>query len=194
MSAASSFESMHSTWSACWWPRVTRRELMQARPIWRFFSTMGSATPNVSPTHTRFLSTASPVAERLESPLLPSGPAGVSQTTGTITQPSKREVVGTKTVSGARTSYFRFLVLDAVDLKEFRATAEVTPVWRTTVTSSGSSGDLRRVFPVLAAAASDHVGTNTGQAIRVDIYETDRRVKIVKGLVEQSASGAPETD
>lgn len=51
------------------------------------------------------------------------------------------------------------------------------PLWRTSVHGSGSSGDLRRVFPVPMAAAQPDLGRGTGRAIDVEPTETDARVE-----------------
>ena len=59
---------------------------------------------------------------------------------------------------------------------------EILPLWKTNITSTGSSGDLRLVFPVLVGAAADHLGTNTGHQVVVELGEDDIRVRRVKGL------------
>jgi len=108
------------------------------------------------------------------------GSGGYSHTTGTIQQQPTYGVVGTQTYSGTRTSYFRYLILDAVDLSALREAQEIVPVWKTTITSRGASGDLRRVFPVLIGAAAEHVATNTGQQVHIRLYEGDERVDRIK--------------
>ena len=72
--------------------------------------------------------------------------------------------------------------LDAVDLDEYRETEKEIQLWKTTVTSSGSSGDLRQVFPILVAAAKPHIGSNTGKKVKVILSEGDKRVTEIKGL------------
>lgn len=83
--------------------------------------------------------------------------------------------------SGSYSTFFRFLLLSAYDLKIYREQEKEVQVWKTTVTSSGSSGDLRRVFPILVAASKPYVGINTGQQIKVILDETDQAVIDVKG-------------
>jgi hypothetical protein len=77
------------------------------------------------------------------------------------------------------------LVLDAVDLDEYKRTQKALPIWKTTVTSTGSSGDLRLVFPVLVAASVPYIGTNTGKKVDVTIKEDDKLVVQIKGLSNQ---------
>ena len=91
-------------------------------------------------------------------------------------------VVGSTTHTGTRATYFRYFWLDAVDLDEYRRTEKVSQLWKTTVTSIGSSGDLRQVFPVLVGAAKNYYGTNTGKKVNVTLFENDKRVLEVKGV------------
>jgi len=55
-------------------------------------------------------------------------------------------------------------------------------VWRTVVTSRGTSNDLREVFPVLVAASQPYISTNTGKQVKVILNENDRAVIEIKGL------------
>jgi hypothetical protein len=81
------------------------------------------------------------------------------------------------------TTYKRFLILDALDLAASRADPDkAVQLWQTTVTSIGSNGDLRIVFPILIGAAKEYIGSNTGKKVTVTLYENDRRVLDVKGL------------
>ena len=90
-------------------------------------------------------------------------------------------VTGSKTHSGSYTTFFRYMFLDAVDLDEYRKTKKEKQIWKISVSSSGSSGDLRRVFPILVAASKPHIGTNTGKKVKVSLKETDKRVIEVIG-------------
>lgn len=91
-------------------------------------------------------------------------------------------IVGSSTHTGTRITYFKYLWLDAVDLDEYRRTEKVNQLWKTMVTSTGSSGDLRQVFPVLVGAAKEYFGTNTGKKVQVTLFENDKRVLDVKGI------------
>ena len=108
------------------------------------------------------------------------GSGGSTYSSGTITQAPTYGVTGVQTYSGTRTSYFRFLTLDAIDLSQYEEGKDIVPAWKTTVTSRGSSSDLRRVFPVLVGASQEHIGTNTGKQVTVELTETDARVKQVR--------------
>lgn len=55
-------------------------------------------------------------------------------------------------------TYFRYLAIDAIDLDEFKRVQKVVQLWNMTVTSTGSSGDLREIFPILVAASVRRLG------------------------------------
>jgi hypothetical protein len=54
-------------------------------------------------------------------------------------------------------------------------------VWSTSITSTGSSGDIRRVFPYLIVAGQTYFGKSSGEKIVVKVYEGDQRVTQLKG-------------
>ena len=103
---------------------------------------------------------------------------------GTTTYTPTYGIKGYSSHVGSYTTFFRFLILDAVDLKEYRRSEKVVEAWRTTVTSSGSSGDLRLVFPVLVAAAKPYIGTNTGKQVDLKLSEQDKAVLEIKGFTK----------
>lgn len=108
------------------------------------------------------------------------GPDGLTLTTGTITTPSTYGQIGTRTQTRESITYFRYLILDAWDLNAFRSSQKAVPVWKTIVTSTGISGDLRVVFPILVAASEPFIGLNTGGRMRVELKESDPRVVAVR--------------
>ena len=79
------------------------------------------------------------------------------------------------------------MLLDAYDLDIYRKEKKLKEVWRTTVTSSGSSGDLRRVFPILVAASKPYIGSNTENKIKVVLYENDSEVLAIKGVSSEKS-------
>ncbi len=103
---------------------------------------------------------------------------------GTTTYIPSYGITGYTTHIDSYTTFFRFIVLDAVDLVEYNHSEKIIQVWKTTVTSRGSSGDLRRVFPVLMAAATPYIGTNTGKQVDVTLTEGDKAVSEIKGLAK----------
>lgn len=80
-------------------------------------------------------------------------------------------------------NYSRYLALDAYDTAEYESTNELKEVWKTIVTSTGSSGDLRSVFPVLVGASAEYWGTNTGKQVSITITESNKKIVEVKESV-----------
>lgn len=104
---------------------------------------------------------------------------------GTTTYTPTYGITGYTTHIGTYTTYFRFFVLDAIDLEEYKSSQKVVQLWQTTVTSTGSSADLRRVFPVLVAASKPYIGTNTGKKVKLTLTENDKAVVEIRGLTDQ---------
>lgn len=80
------------------------------------------------------------------------------------------------------TTYTRYYELNAIDLEYYKKTQKQKELWKTTVTSTGSNGDLRRVFPILIAASKKYIGSNTGKQVKVQLYEDDTKVLELKGI------------
>jgi hypothetical protein len=80
--------------------------------------------------------------------------------------PSQTSKVVTKT-----TTYLRYLILEAYDSEN-----KQSQLWKTTLKSEGSSGDLRTALPHMIAAAIFDFGTNTGHRIEKKMYQNAARV------------------
>lgn len=91
-------------------------------------------------------------------------------------------VTGYNTYTGTRTTFFRYALITGYDFEKYKENEKQIQLWKTTITSTGSSGDLRRVFPILIGASIPYLATNTGQKIDVSLKENDKIVRIVKGL------------
>jgi hypothetical protein len=111
--------------------------------------------------------------------------SGMASYSGTTTYTPTYGITGYQTHIGTRITYTRFMVLDAYDLEEYRKTREEVQLWKTTAISTGSSGDLRRVFPIMVAACTEHIGENTGKQVEIVLYENDKRVQEIKALPEK---------
>ncbi len=110
---------------------------------------------------------------------------GYGSYSGTTTYTPTYGVTGATTHTGSYTTYFRFMFLDAVDLEEYKKSKKEIQLWKTTVTSTGYSSDLRRVFPVLVAASKKHIATNTGKKITIELFEVDAQVLEIKDIVRE---------
>jgi hypothetical protein len=86
------------------------------------------------------------------------------------------------------TTYFRAIDVTAYDYKVFKATKQLQQVWKVTVTSEGTSGDMRSVLPVLLAEGRPYFGKSTGRKIDVKMSPESREVEMVR---TGGASGRP---
>lgn len=93
---------------------------------------------------------------------------------------------------GTYTTFTRQIVLQAVDLKTQYASQPPRQVWKTTILSTGSSGDFRRVFPIMLGAAAQFIGTNTGHQVELRLKEDDHRITKL-GLGTQMSAPKPPT-
>lgn len=74
-------------------------------------------------------------------------------------------ITGYTTHTQQVTTYFRYLVLDAYDIDAYKRDKKFSQVWRSTTTSTGSSGDLRYIMPALVIGSFKYWGTSTGQRV-----------------------------
>jgi hypothetical protein len=91
-------------------------------------------------------------------------------------------ITGSTTGTRVSTTYTRFLFVSALDLNQYKINGQTKQIWKTSVISTGSSGDLRQVLPILVAASKTYLSKNTGKMINVSIKEEDKRVLAVKGI------------
>ena len=110
------------------------------------------------------------------------GNTSTINTTTTVNSTPTYGIVGSANKS--ETVFSRHLVMTAYDLS-VGSDGEYDEVWRTTVTSTGSSGDLRRVFPILLASGVSHFGSATDQQKKYRFTETNPVVLKIKGQSTQ---------
>jgi hypothetical protein len=112
---------------------------------------------------------------------------GYGTYSGTTTYQPTYGVTGYTTHVGEYTTYTRVLVLTAADVNAFNRSNEIKEIWRTTAVSTGSSGDLRRVFPIMVAAVQPYLGKNTNKkAVTITLREQDRRVQAIRDYEDQN--------
>jgi hypothetical protein len=110
------------------------------------------------------------------------GTGGTATTTGTVTTAPQFGIVGARTIAGQYTTYTRFAIVSAVDLSVYRSSQQIKEAWRTVTVSSGSSGDLRLILPILFAGGGPYLGTNTGRAILLTLKADDPRITEMRTL------------
>lgn len=87
-----------------------------------------------------------------------------------------------------RHSFMRSVSIYAYDIRNYRHSHKLTESWRTLSMSIGPSGDLRRVLPILIAAAEPYLGKSSGQMVHLKLTESAPAVKDIKGKAD-SLSG-----
>ena len=90
-------------------------------------------------------------------------------------------ITGYNNVQTTLTSYLRYLNLVAFDMDHYKKTKEQKRLWQSYITSSGSSGDLRKTFPIMLIGASNYIGHKSGEKIQITIHEDDPDVLKLKG-------------
>jgi hypothetical protein len=95
---------------------------------------------------------------------------------GTTTYTPTYGITGYTSHVNSSTTFTRFMLIDAYDLESYKNEQKMTQVWKTSVTSTGSSNDLRYIFPYMAVAMKKFVAINTGRQIEEDVLVDDLRV------------------
>ena len=96
---------------------------------------------------------------------------------GTTTYRPSYGITGYSSHVGTHVTYTRSLSVVACDLAAYRRENKVTELWRVQAVSTGSSGDLRLVFPILVAAVRPHLAESTNKkSITVTFRENDEEV------------------
>jgi len=96
-----------------------------------------------------------------------------SRTTRTVTTPVYRRMVGVDVDTRSYMVFTSFAVLEAKRYQVGTAPEDMKTVWKTTVSTTGRSNDLRTLMPVLATAAKPYIGVDTGAAKIIKIKKND---------------------
>jgi hypothetical protein len=82
--------------------------------------------------------------------------------------------------TGSSITFSRYIYITAYDLVEYRNSNKEIILWDTRIASVGSSGDLRKVFPVMIAASLDYIGKDTKGIKEIELTEYDSNVSFIK--------------
>src|SRR6187431_775381 len=91
-------------------------------------------------------------------------------------------VTGYAERTGHYTTFTRHITLNAIDVSQYKR-KRLVEVWKTTIVSSGSSGDLRALFPVMLVGASNLIDVNTGQVIERTVDEDSRELAWLRNRI-----------
>lgn len=106
---------------------------------------------------------------------------GTGQSTSTTTYTPQYGVVGATTQVYSYTQYTRFIFVDAYFTHRWDRDKELDPAFTTEIVSTGSSGDLRKVFPIMLAGSLDHLASSTQGYVPVTMRESDPRILALVG-------------
>jgi hypothetical protein len=76
-----------------------------------------------------------------------------------------------------KTVYTRVIIISSYDWQKYLESGEMVQLWQTKILSTGSTGDLRKAFPVLIAASEEYIGKNTEKMISVKIRESSEQAR-----------------
>ena len=117
---------------------------------------------------------------------------GSSYTSGTISRSGNISatttniptygVTGSTSTAYSYEIYDRWLRATAVNAVKFRETGSVVQTWQMDVKSTGTSGDLRYIFPKMAYSLSLYVGQDTGKAIKLKVKDNSKELRAISAL------------
>jgi hypothetical protein len=134
------------------------------------------------------------------------GPTGVSSAStmgsvssngvisATTTYTPSYGVVGSEPISGSYIDYIRQISLVAYDMKHYRETKQEKQVWKTEIISTGTSGDLRVVFPVMILATSQYIGDNTGKKVVIELAKGSKEFNEILSSVKNNSQSVQGKD
>ncbi len=99
-----------------------------------------------------------------------------STVTSTVTTPSRQRLVGMSVGTSRYTVFTRFVILEAKRHQAGSEPKDMETLWKSKITSTGPSNDLRALMPIMAAAAAPYIGVDTGETKVVKIKKDDPRV------------------
>jgi hypothetical protein len=107
---------------------------------------------------------------------------GTGSYSGATTYTPTYGVTGYVPMVQSYTTYRRFLLIAGYELLASAKYSKSVQLWKTEVLSSGSSNDLRKVFPYMVAAMRPYLATNTGRKIQVNLSEDDEFANQLKSM------------
>jgi hypothetical protein len=78
------------------------------------------------------------------------------------------------------TSFNRVIRIEAYDVKAYNESKDMKQIWKLGLSSRGSSGDLRKLVPVMLVAASPYIGKSTTSAIMIEMTDEDPRIEAIR--------------
>ncbi|VAW93593.1 hypothetical protein MNBD_GAMMA20-2278 [hydrothermal vent metagenome] len=110
-----------------------------------------------------------------------------STVTSTVTTPARQRLVGMSVGARRYTVFTRFVTLEAKRYQAGGKPKDMQTLWKTSITSTGSSNDLRALMPIMATASAPYIGVDSGETQVVKMKKNDPRVVEFKQRVRGKA-------
>ncbi len=110
--------------------------------------------------------------------------SGTTTTTGTVHIPASYQYVGTAVESRRYTVFTSSIALEAYSVPAGQDAPSI--LWKTLVSSTSDSNDLRAIIPVMAVAVEPYLAGNSGKQQSISIkYEDPKVLAIRKAVLKQ---------
>ncbi len=86
------------------------------------------------------------------------------------------------------TTYLRYLIIGAVDFREYAKTGKIKQLWRVTATHVGKNDKLNKIFPYLVAASQPYLGKHVPEKVSVPLSREDVMLMKIKEAAEGGTS------
>lgn len=110
--------------------------------------------------------------------------AGTTTTTGTVHIPVSYQYVGTAVESHSYTVFTSSIALEAYVVMPKPGTPPI--LWKTLISSTSNSNDLRAIMPMMAVAAEPYLGSNSGKQQTIHIkFDNPKLIAIRKAAAKK---------
>ena len=111
---------------------------------------------------------------------------GTGSAISTTTNTPQYGIVGATTQVYTYTEYTRYINVDAYFTSRWEQEKELVPAFTTEIVSTGSSGDLRKLFPIMLAGSLEHIASTTQGYVPITMVESDPRIAMLLGQPPES--------
>ena len=107
---------------------------------------------------------------------------GVTNYSGTTSYTPTYGITGNTNHTRTYVTYYRYIILEAINAAEYRTSNKLNQEWKTTITSTGSSSDLRKIFPIMVAASVTYIGINTAGKVTDELNGNEDIIHEIMGV------------
>ncbi len=88
---------------------------------------------------------------------------------------------GSSSPRDSKVKYLRYALIGGYGFDPHELENQPAQLWKTTITSTGLSKDLDKIFPVLVSAGIPYLGRETTKRVKVTLHESDVVIRDVQG-------------